>query len=354
MSVRSLRLLILLLALCLALPPYAVAQQDDGDQSDDDDQSTFTLGEVVVLGKRSPAQRTSFAVLIDAKDIKALGAQNVAEALAADSGSRIDAAPTSISANGKHESLVSLRGLDPRNVAVLVDGVPIYEPYFHVLDLSKLPVGDVASIRIARGASSVLYGPNTLGGAINIVTLRGCATPRTRLSAGYGDVNAWRGSARTSGAYKDFDYYLAPAFSTSAGYLTSQQMEPTRNEDGKLRNNSDSEDLSLSGRLGYSGSLGSVALSAGHYEFEGGVPFNMEAVDPSTLWRKDWRKSSVALHAELVPTDWLLLRSKLFYVRFYNTITTYENAGMSAVLSEGLAISTYDNDVAGFSLLPQF
>ena len=344
------------LLLCLlAVPVWAADDNEDAaEEATPEPAPVFTPGEIVVTGRRTPAEMTSSRQEITADDIRALGARNVAEALALATGMRVDSAPNALSANGKQEFLASLRGFDPRNVIILIDGIPVYEPYFRVLDLRQIPVGDIAKIKIIKGPTSVLYGPNALGGVINIITKRGGGPATGHVDASYGDIESYAGNASVRGGADGWEYFLAPGFAKSAGLRLPSEFTATRNEDGALRENSDYVDYYLSGKAGYYAGANGISLSANHYEFDGGVPFSMEAVEPSTLWRKFWRKSGVALHGELAPTDFFYLRGKAFYTRFFNTITTYTDTSLSAIGADGDAISTYDNDIFGYQLLPEF
>ena len=335
---------------------FAFAWPLPGAVADDEDQAVpvFEQGEVIVTGQRTAAENIGSIQEIDRDAIRRMGARNVAEALRLASGMRIDTAPTSLSANGKGEFLAGLRGFDPHNVIVLIDGVPVYEPYFRVLDLRQIPVADVAKIKIIKGPTSVLYGPNALGGVINIITQQGAGPPRAHIEGSYGSVERFDGLGSVSGSHKGFTYLFSPAFEKSDGFPVSADFEPTRNEDGGLRDNSDYFDYALSGRLGYGRGAHELSLSVNQYEFSGGVPFSMEAIEPATLWRKGWRKTAVALHGQTAPADFFLARGRAFYTRFYNTITTYEDASMSAVADRGDAVSTYDNHVAGVVLMPTF
>ena len=339
---------ILILLICLPLTAWG------DEKNSEEDPTVFTQGEVIVTGKRSPAELTSSIQEITADDIHAMGATNVAEALQGAVGLRVDMAPTVLSANGKQEELASLRGFDPRDVIILVDGIPVYEPYFRVLDLRQIPVGDVAKITITKGPSSILYGPNSLGGIINIITRKGSGPPRGHVDASYGDVESFAGNASVLGSAGGFEYFMAPGFSRSDGFRISDDFHRTRNEDGKLRENSDYEDYYLSGKAGYSQGFNSVTLSANHYAFTGGVPFSMEATEPGTLWRKDWRKTSAALFGSFSPAPWFLFRGNAYYTRLYDTITTYTDTSMSSVAGEGDAVSTFDNNIFGYHLLPEF
>jgi outer membrane receptor protein involved in Fe transport len=314
----------------------------------------FEPGDVIVMGRREPAEIVGSVQELTQEDIRALGAHTAAEALQAIAGARVDMAPTSLSANGKAESLLSLRGFDPRDVIVLIDGVPTYEPFFRVLDLRQIPVSNIAKITVVKGPSSVLYGPNALGGVVNIVTKRGAGPVHGQVNASYGDYETYRGGGAASGSQNGLEYFANASFVDSGGWLMSRDFGETRNEDGGVRNNSDYRDVLLAGNVGYYRGLSGFTLTADHYQFAGGVPFSMEAVEPGTLWRETWKKTAVAVHGQWAAGDWLLARGRAFYTRFYNTIATYEDASMAAIADEGGAVSTYDNDVYGYVLLPQF
>jgi iron complex outermembrane recepter protein len=313
----------------------------------------FMLGEIVVREEKLHSNTAGSQQVIDRSDIEALGATNVAEALQSASGGKVDPAPTSISANGKGESLAGLRGFDPRNVVVLIDGIPVYEPYFRVLDLSRIPVGNVERIRIVKGPTSVLYGPNALGGAINIITGKGHGPPGGDLVFKAGSGNTFRGDSRVIGSRGNFDYFTSVGYAKSDGYPISGDFEKTRNENGGLRENSDYYDYSAAGKFGYNRDRNRIALSASHYEHRGGVPYSMEAIEPSTLWRKLWRKTGASLHGEIEPLkNFLSIKANAYYTRFFNTITTFEDTTISSVADNGDGISTYQNDIVGYTLRP--
>lgn len=343
-----------MLLLLAALGATAAGAEEPAAEEPPPAAPVFTPGEIIVTGRQAPAEATASLQEIDENDLRALGATNVAEALQTALGARVDTAPTSLSANGKQEMLASLRGFDPRDVVVLVDGIPVYEPYFRVIDLRQIPVGDIAKIQVFKGPTSVLYGPNALGGVINIVTKRGGGPARGHVDAGYGDVETYRGNAAVRGGAGGLEYFLAPGFDKSRGFPLSGDFGEARNQEPGLRVNSDYRDFYLSGKAGYYRGANGLSLSANHYEFDGGVPFSMEAIEPSTLWRKFWRKTGAALYGELSPAAFLYLRGNAFYTRFYNTITTDTDKTMSAVIDDGRGVSTYDNDVFGYHLLPEF
>jgi outer membrane receptor protein involved in Fe transport len=68
--------------------------------------------------------------------------------------------------NSRGEAQPQVRGMESRQVAVLVDGVPITLGWDDRTDLSVIPLTAARHLTLVRGLSSVLYGPNALGGAI--------------------------------------------------------------------------------------------------------------------------------------------------------------------------------------------
>ena len=75
--------------------------------------------------------------------------------------------------NSRGEAQLSLRGTEARQVAVLVDGIPLTLGWDARTDLSLIPVGAARDIQLFRGLSSVLHGPNVLGGVVEIDVVRG-------------------------------------------------------------------------------------------------------------------------------------------------------------------------------------
>jgi iron complex outermembrane receptor protein len=70
--------------------------------------------------------------------------------------------------NSRGEAQLALRGAEERQIAIILDGVPLTLGWDHRTDLSVIPMTAAQSIRLVRGMSSVLYGPNVLGGVVEI------------------------------------------------------------------------------------------------------------------------------------------------------------------------------------------
>ena len=73
-------------------------------------------------------------------------------------------------------SELSLRGLDPNHVVVLVDGVRLNDPTNSrggSFDPTTLALLDIERVEIVRGPLSTVYGSDALAGAINVITKKG-------------------------------------------------------------------------------------------------------------------------------------------------------------------------------------
>jgi outer membrane receptor protein involved in Fe transport len=70
---------------------------------------------------------------------------------------------------------VSLRGVGPSGASralVLVDGIPINDPFGGWIPWSRVPLLSVEQIEVVRGGGSALWGNGALGGVINVITRR--------------------------------------------------------------------------------------------------------------------------------------------------------------------------------------
>jgi iron complex outermembrane receptor protein len=75
--------------------------------------------------------------------------------------------------NSRGEAQPALRGAEDRQIAILMDGVPLTLGWDARTDLSVIPLTAAQRIIMARGLSSVLHGPNVLGGVIEVDVARG-------------------------------------------------------------------------------------------------------------------------------------------------------------------------------------
>jgi outer membrane receptor protein involved in Fe transport len=96
---------------------------------------------------------------------------------------------------------VSLRGIGASGASralVLVDGVPLNDPFGGWVYWSRVPRQALASVEVAHGGTSDLYGSDALGGTVQFLT-RQPESPAVSLETSYGnqktpDLSLWTGS----------------------------------------------------------------------------------------------------------------------------------------------------------------
>ena len=133
------------------------------------DQEPKQLDEVVVSDSKFalPKEKSGKVIVkITAEDLKKKSGQSVASILSAVAGVEING---NQSRNGKDLGLY-IRGGRNHQVLILIDGIPVTDASGISLsyDLRLLPVEQIESIEIMKGASSTLYGSGAATGVINI------------------------------------------------------------------------------------------------------------------------------------------------------------------------------------------
>jgi outer membrane receptor for ferrienterochelin and colicins len=99
--------------------------------------------------------------VISAEAIAEMGAKNVAEVMANIPG---------VVSYDRPQATVMMQGLSGAYVKVLINGMEITGDTGGATQINMIPVSDIERIEIVRGASSVLYGSDAMGGVINIIT----------------------------------------------------------------------------------------------------------------------------------------------------------------------------------------
>ena len=194
--------------------------------------------------------------------------------------------------NSRGEAEISIRGSESRQVAVLVDGVPITLGWDARTDVSVLPAAAPHEINLVRGLSSILHGPNVLGGVVEMSVARGFDFPTAataQASAGYDGVGGYGSAASaavpvetTSGRWL---IRGGVGFRNSPGApLASDVLEPVPHRDG-LRLNTDTRSADGFFAARYARDAGGwFTLSASTFKAERGIAAELGAEEPR-LWR---------------------------------------------------------------------
>ena len=90
------------------------------------------------------------------------------------------------------QTSVFTRGLNSNQTLFMIDGVRVNSPVFGTAMLANLTPNQVERIEIVRGPQSTLYGADSVGGVVNIITRKGSGplTGSATLEGGsYGTFN---------------------------------------------------------------------------------------------------------------------------------------------------------------------
>ncbi|KLE34656.1 TonB-dependent receptor [Aurantiacibacter luteus] len=161
-------------AACLLAPP-ALAQDADGAGTATEDEQILPLGQQViyVLGQglpETPGTPAYSTIELDREQIVTTASGRLEDALANVAGfqqfRRSDSRSANPSAQGA--TLRALGGNASSRALVLLDGVPLADPFFGYIPFSAVAPERLGSIRVTRGGGSGPFGGGALAGTIEL------------------------------------------------------------------------------------------------------------------------------------------------------------------------------------------
>ena len=162
---------------------------------------------------------------------------------------------------------VFLRGAGSAQVLVLIDGVPVNNPYFGGVNFEDLTTDNVERIEVLKGPQSPLYGSDSIGGVIQIFTRKGKGETAFRTGFEGGSFQTFREKAGLTGQQGKADYSVAFSRQDSQGQFDNDEF---------------SENI-FSARSGYRWSEHTELTFTGNvFDSTTGVPFHT-VFDPVTF-----------------------------------------------------------------------
>ena len=248
-----------------AATPAAAETEDDG---------------VIVVTARKRDETLSDVPIavtaIDGDTLTARGINSVREAAVLSPG-------LNINSDGSGRAFVAIRGVGVTlvqsvqpGVGLFIDG--IYQPNTAYLNN---PLLDVDRIEVLRGPQGTLYGKNTLGGAINVITRQPSDVFEARANGSYaGPDNSWLVSGAVSGpiAGDVLGFRIAASHRQQDGFLTNTLLNKDAN-----RFNTDS----INATLRLAPSEGFSLTVKGYYDWVDGVNVPYSRVSGPKDYRRD-------------------------------------------------------------------
>ncbi len=232
---RGRRILFASAALISAIPSLAMAANADADapatpaDAAADNGDSAGGGDIIVLGTRRANVRaldsTAPVDVVDEKQLSAIGAANLSEALQRISPS-VNFPQGAVAPMGAGNARsISLRGLSPDQTLVLINGKrlvtsanvttgspPVWGYGAQSVDINAIPLNAISRVEILRDGAAAQYGSDAIAGVVNLVL---------RSSDKGGDVQAQLGqyknkAGRISQSYQGWVGFGLP----SDGFLT--------------------------------------------------------------------------------------------------------------------------------------
>lgn len=273
--------------------------------------------------------------------------------------------------NGRNQSAVFVRGYGYEQVQLYVDGIPMSVPYDGYMDFNRFLTTDIAEIQVAKGFSSVLLGPNAVGGAINVVTREPQKKLEGELLMGTGSGNEMQSGLRIGSRWKQFfvqgglDWLQSDYIPLSGNFVTNLAQ---RNDQ---LNHSNSQDAKYSGRIGWTPrGQDEYVFSYINQKANEGMPLftGNDPLDPCsatsnpyklTCWSGSpyrkwayWNNESYYFHSNTGLGEKSSFKLRAYYDRYPNLMAFYTDASeVPSVINLGY-MTKYDDHADGF--IPEF
>lgn len=302
----------------------------------------FTLGEVIVTAHRNE----SLANTVNSSKIIAYSRMDVSHSLNLLPGVNLSAV------GPRNESGVYVHGFDLRQMPLYLDGIPIYVPFDGYVDLGRFTTFDLAEIQVSKGYSSVLYGLNAIGGAINLITRKPVKPFEAAAEAGY--LSGGYLLSTSIGSRMKNSYWQVSASELKRDYYPlSDHFDSTQRENGGKRDNSYSDDSKISAKFGFIPGKGQEYVMGYAYQhgkkgtpvYTGDDTLNSLYKSPRYWQWPNWDKQSIYLITNNFIDSNNYIKARLYYDQFKNKLYSYDDVTYTAI-SKPYAFKSIYNDYA--------
>lgn len=251
----------------------------------------------------------------------------------------------------RNESMVTVRGFDLRQVPIYMDGIPVYVPYDGYVDLARFTTFDLSAIDVSKGFSSIIYGPNSLGGAINLISRKPIKKFEYDGALGTINSNGYKGNLNIGSNLGKFYLQGGYSFLHRDSFTMSAKYDSTKNENGKERDNSYRTDQKLSFKLGFTPNEKHEYV-VGYINQQGqkGTPVycgtdtkNSLLIKPRFWTWPAWNKESYYFLSNTNINSKSYIKTRFYYDIFKNTLFSYDD-NTYVTQTKPFAFQNYYND----------
>lgn len=299
---------------------------------------TFQLGEVRVPGISS---RDSIASRLSFRTIEKFNRNDLSNALNILPGVSI------ANVGPRNESVVYVRGFDLRQVPVYIDGVPVYVPYDGYVDMGRFTTFDLAEVNVSKGFASILYGANTMGGAINLVSRKSVSKFEINGRAGVFSGDGYRWNVNAGSRLGNFFYQVGASQLKQDTYPLSGDFKPRKYQQTADRENAYRDDLKFSAKVGFTPNATDeyVIGYVNQHGKKGTPPYvGDDAKITSRFWKwPKWNKQSLYFISNTALGEKSKVKTRLYYDTFVNSLFSYDDTTYTAQ-TKGYAFQSFYDD----------
>jgi len=171
--------------------------------------------------------------------------------------------------------LLSMRGLGGSRALMMVDGVPLNDPFFGYIPWSMVPLENIERVEVVRGGGSSLFGTYALGGTVNVLRRRATGA-RVSMTALYGSQATGRFNLSAAQPVSEWAILTADiAYTDTDGYILAP---PDQRGDIDVPSPVESLNIDLGVQLaGDSGWEGSVHATVFSGDSQTGTPLAVQS-----------------------------------------------------------------------------
>lgn len=314
------------------------ANADLGDSTAPKLSAVYDLGRIERTVTTSPDSNTTVSI-VTSEDIANNGAQNVAEALRHTQGVFIQPASGS-----RGEPTIGIRGYSTTHIGLFVDGIPVHSIYDRQTDWAQFSSFGVSEISVSKGYTSPLYGANTLGGSVNVITSK--PLDKLEIYGGYSFIsnNEHRVKAQVGSNLGQWYFQVGYDFTNRDSLNLSHNFKPTAIQTNTKMRNSYYQNHTLRAKVGYEPNENheySLNLIYQKGKKGGGIG----ASSGGRLW--DWPqydKVTTYILGNSRFNDMVSLNTKLYYDSFYNELIGRGSVQTNGNLGTNGAFGSIYND----------
>jgi iron complex outermembrane receptor protein len=309
----------------------------------------FDLGEVTEVGR----ENHPLTLTVEAEALERIGQTSVAGALARLPGLNL------VQLGPKNEFMVTVRGFDLRQVPVYLDGVPVYVSYDGYADLARFLVSNLSRITVTREETSLLAGPNAMGGAINLVSrkpARGfgfdAASAFAFDSRGYGGLSS---SINAGNRGEKFYFQVGVGLVSMKPFIRSGRMDGVDPGEPSLQPNSQHEDVNASLKAGFTPNDTDHYAVSFHFQdgFKGVPPYTGD--DPGQrvrYWQfPEIRKTGVHLNTKTGTGKRGSIQTRWYYDDYFNRLKSFDDSTCTTQEDSSSFTSLYDDETLGGTVI---